>query len=99
MSGLYPQETLGSEDDDGTMVSNVAALSEAVVGHRIVNVEKGAQVRPDDDSYHWHGNTGTVITLDNGVKVGLINTDRRGGHADSVSWLVTLCRVLCSQTG
>lgn len=100
MSGLYAEEKLDPDDDDGTMVANVATLSEAVVGHRIVNVEKGAQVRlnDDDDTYHWHGNTGTVITLDNGVRVGLINTDDCCAfteletfllHADKIDHIIT----------
>ena len=37
---LYPPETLGAEDDDGTMPENVSTLAEAVVGHRIESVEK-----------------------------------------------------------
>lgn len=36
----YPTETLHEDDDDGTMPDSRDALAEAVVGHRIVAVEK-----------------------------------------------------------
>lgn len=35
----YPLEELDPDEDDGTMVSNVATLSGHVVGHRIVAVD------------------------------------------------------------
>ena len=37
----YPPETLGSDDDNGTMPENVATLAETVIGHRIVAAEQG----------------------------------------------------------
>ncbi len=55
----YPVEVLGEYDDDGTMPENVAALAEAVVGQRIVSVEK--------ESYK------TIITLSGGRRVVLQN--------------------------
>lgn len=56
----YPAEILGGEDDDGTMPENVEALRQAVVGSRIVNVEKDGGV--------------TIITLDSGKRVKLLDT-------------------------
>jgi hypothetical protein len=71
MSDRYPTEVLGKDDDDGTMPENVQALREAVIGHRIVSVEKGVEV-----PRRWYGKTAaTIITLDNGKKVRLANTD------------------------
>jgi hypothetical protein len=58
---MYPTEALRPDDDDGTMVANVGDLSDAVVGHRIVSAE--------------HGERGFEITLDNGKKVRLRNSD------------------------
>ena len=53
---MYKTETLGEDDDNGTMPENVAQLADAVTGHKIVSVEKDK--------------TGTaVVTLDNGKQV------------------------------
>lgn len=56
--------------DDGTMPNNVKALAEAIVGHRIVNVER----RVEKD-YAWNLGVGTRLTLDNGSSVFLADTD------------------------
>jgi len=71
MSTPYPTEHLSEDDDNGTMPGNVAALAEAVIGHRIVSVEKGVA---EEYSYYSPG-TKTVITLDNGKRVELVDTD------------------------
>lgn len=68
---MYPPETLGEDEDDGTMPDNVAQLAEAVVGHRIVGV-KSEETPPR----RWGAaETTTVITLDNGKRVTLHNTN------------------------
>lgn len=75
---MYPEETLGEDDDDGTMPENVEELRKAVVGHRIVSVDKGVTATVVD--YLWRGkpyrqeHTGTQITLDNGEKVLLVDS-------------------------
>lgn len=51
----YVDEVLGPEDDDGTMPENRKALEDAVVGHKIVSVEK-------------KGGSATIV-LDNGKRV------------------------------
>jgi hypothetical protein len=67
---MYAVEQLGPDDDDGTMPDNVKALGEAVVGHRIVSVEKDVQV-PD----RYSGTvSGTILTLDDGRTVQLADT-------------------------
>lgn len=64
----YPPETLDADDDDGTMPANVAALEEAVIGHRIVSVKK-------EKVEGWYGeDIATIITLDNGRRVALTDT-------------------------
>lgn len=68
----YPEETLGETEDNGTMPENVEALRQAVVGHRIVSVEKDVVI---PNQRYWLKITGTVITLDNGRKVQLFDTD------------------------
>ena len=65
----YPEEVLDDEyEDDGTMPSNVAQLSEAVIGRRIVSAENG------DIERHRYGTTqGLILTLDDGRKVSLLD--------------------------
>lgn len=64
----YPVETLGEWDDNGTMPANVAALTKAVVGHRIVSAELGEA----PGLYDWRNDPkGLVLTLDDGRKVTL----------------------------
>lgn len=67
----YAVETLDPDYDDGTMPENLAELTKAVVGHRIVSVEK--DVRVEGEFYGYR--KATVITLDNGKQVILANTD------------------------
>lgn len=66
----YPTEVLDKDYDNGTMPDNVAKLENAVIGRRIVSVDKlptrDKWSRTDED---------TVITLDDGHRVRLINTD------------------------
>ena len=82
----YPVEVLDEyNDDDGTMPDNVAELAKAVVGHRIVRAEQG-EFGP------------FVLTLDNGTRVKLVDTndccaysDLQGFllHADKVDHVIT----------
>src|ERR1700722_8911262 len=66
----YEPETLDEDYDDGTMPENVDALRQAVVGHRIVSVEKGVEVPG-----RYYGKVGaTVITLDSGKQARLVDT-------------------------
>ncbi len=62
---LYKTEILGEDDDDGTMVESKEKLAEAVVGHRIVSVEKST-VNKDKGGWRYPP---LVITLDNGKRV------------------------------
>lgn len=78
MTDRYPIEELDPEhDDDGTMPANVAELADAVVGHRIVSARK--ETVPG----RWYGeNEATVITLDNGRRVTLVDTDDCCAHTE-----------------
>lgn len=67
----YPTEVLDEDEDDGTMPDNVEALRQAVVGHRIVSVEQGVEVQ----GRYYGTETATILTLDNGRTVRLVNTD------------------------
>lgn len=70
MSDRYPVETLGEDDDDGTMPENVAKLAESVVGHRIVSAEKST----DEEGSYWRSSEALVLTLDDGRRVKLLDT-------------------------
>lgn len=67
---MYEVETLGPDDDDGTMPTAVETLSETVVGHRIVSVEKDVPLPEGTESIY--GITGTALTLDSGKRVFLV---------------------------
>ena len=65
----YPAEVLHEDRDDGTMIDNVDALRQAVVGHRIVKAE--------NKSYpsRWGGTTSAFcLTLDDGTEVRMADT-------------------------
>lgn len=60
----YPAEDPDAWDDNGTMPESVSDLASAVVGHRIVSVQKDELIPGD----RW-GSRGTAIVLDNGKRV------------------------------
>ncbi len=66
----YESEVLDEDDDNGTMPDNVETLRQAVIGHRIASVEKGVEI----PGRYYGRSTATVITLDNGQKVRLVDT-------------------------
>jgi hypothetical protein len=67
----YPTETLDDDEDNGTMPDNVAELAEAVVGHRIVSAHTEERKAYD---WSWRSEEATVLTLDNGKRVILLDT-------------------------
>ena len=70
----YPIETLDPNDDDGTMPENVEELRRAVVGHRIVSAEPGSLAYKNSVGNTWEYK-GLMLTLDNGRKVVLSDSD------------------------
>lgn len=70
MTSSYPPEVLDPYDDNGTMTESRQALEDAVVGHRIVSVERGGH----REGYRgiYGPNEVTLITLDNGKRVRLV---------------------------
>ena len=72
---MYPPETLGEDDDDGTMPENVSKLEEVVVGHRIASVDRKSKYE-------------TVITLDTGKRVVLADTDDCCAYTELKSFLL-----------
>lgn len=86
---MYVTEKLGENEDDGTMPDNVKELETAVIGHRIVSVEKGVPVPGS-----WSGTVqGTVITLDNGRKVRLADTSDCCAYTELETFLLHADRI------
>lgn len=75
-SERYPAEELDPDyEDDGTMPANVAELADAVVGRRIVSAARETiQRQSTSGTYKWTEQA-FVITLDNGQRVSLVDTD------------------------
>lgn len=71
--GPYPPDTVDPDEDDGTMPYNVAELTEAVVGRKIVKAEQTTFKREDFEGM-WSSH-GLVLTLDDGRRVALADTD------------------------
>jgi hypothetical protein len=69
MAERYPVETLPEDDDNGTMPENVAELSDAVIGRRIISAGKETT-----EGRYWWKSEQFVITLDDGRRVKLADT-------------------------
>ena len=79
----YAPEILGEDDDDGTMPHSLDALRQAVVGHRIVNIE---QVEVSDGGYYETSNT--IITLDTGQKVRMVGQSDCCAYTELTAFLL-----------
>lgn len=86
MTDRYPKEDINAgrdyECDNGTMQVNVDELAEAVIGHRIVSFERNAI--PDDRYGYGRGH---VLTLDNGTRVELIDSDDCCAYTEMAGFL------------
>lgn len=78
---MYETEVLGEDWDNGTMPQNVDELKNAVVGHRIVSVEKV------EEGGRW-GRPATFITLDSGKVVQMDDTDDCCAYTELESFLL-----------
>lgn len=74
-------------EDNGTMPENVEALGKVVVGRRIVSAEKHDYITYDDEGYHETGG-GLVLTLDDGTRAAMINTDDCCAHTSLSKFLL-----------
>lgn len=93
--GPYPPDTVGDDEDDGTMPTNVADLAGAVVGRKIVKAEE-TEFRPEDfdgtENTYWSSSYsnghGLVLTLDDGRRVALVNTSDCCAYTDLEEFLL-----------
>lgn len=84
----YPIEELSEDDDNGTMPRNVAELTEHIVGHRIMSAEMVTTAN------RWGGDDSAFeITLDNGKKVRLADTDDCCAYTALQSFLLNADKV------
>lgn len=73
---IYPVEELDPEYDDGTMPENVDELRKVIVGHKIVKAEVTELSEAEfGHFYSYRGNDGLILTLDDGRRVALVDTD------------------------
>ena len=88
---LYPTEILDQDDDDGTMVENVQDLTDAVVGHKIVEVRQNVSI---PGPYEWSGPSfGTALVLDNGKQVVLSGTNDCCAYTDLEDVILNLDKI------
>jgi hypothetical protein len=83
----YEVETLASDDDCGVMPDQIDQMKEAVVGHKIVSAG-WAEV-----PHRWYSDRtekGFVITLDNGKKVMLQDTDDCCAYTELENFLLNV---------
>lgn len=86
---MYEEETLDPDDDDGTMPENVETLRSAVVGHKIVSVVENKEIPT-----RWGGATRAfVITLDNGRRVMLADSDDCCAYTSLEKFLLNVDRI------
>lgn len=76
-------------EDDGTMVDSLERVSAAVVGHRIISVDKeSVTYQPYEGSTYTRTDTALVLTLDNGTKAAVIGVSDCCAYTDVESFLL-----------
>ena len=82
-----PEEPLNPQwDDDGTMPDNVQELEKALIGRKIVKAEKES-VAYNNGYYETH-DTGLVLTLDNGDRYIIADTNDCCAYTELQSFLL-----------
>lgn len=76
----YPVEELDTDADDGTMTKNLEVFTKNVVGRKIVAIDRefSKTIKHDEDGARWSYDehiAGTALSLDDGTKVVLVDTD------------------------
>lgn len=82
MSERYPREILDENDDDGTMPASLDALSDAVIGRKIVSAVK------ESIDHGYYNTEALVITLDDGRRVKLAGRDDCCAYTDLEAFLL-----------
>lgn len=74
---------------DEEMQNSLDTLAAEVVGHKIVSVEKNVKL----PTKSWYQTSGTAITLDNGKKVFLIDSDDCCAYTELDSFLLNANKI------
>lgn len=100
MKTEYPVEVLSEDEDNGTMVKNIAEFSKEVIGHRIVKVEKtGAPPHKKGEKWFWNSADSLRIILDNGKSVFLQNLYDCCAYTELESFLLNAEKIYHIITG
>lgn len=73
----YVDPSVDHDEDDGTMPNSIGELADAIIGHKIVAVDKDVTVK---DKYG--SRTATKLTLDNGETVSMIEVNDCCAYTD-----------------
>lgn len=87
---MYDKEELGPDDDCGVMPAQIEEIADAVVGHKIVRADY------EEVPHRWYSDQteqGFVITLDNGRKVMLQDTDDCCAYTELRTFLLNVDKV------
>lgn len=87
---MYVKEELGPDDDCGVMPAQIEEIANAVVGHKIVKADY------EPVPHRWYSNRmeqGFVITLDNGRRVMLQDTDDCCAYTELRTFLLNADKV------
>lgn len=74
---------------DEEMQNSLESLAIEVVGHKIVSIEKNVKL----PTKSWYNTHGTAITLDNGKKVFLVDTDDCCAYTELESFLLNADKI------
>lgn len=88
MPDRYPAEILAADIDNGTMPENVQALAAIVVGRRIVAAELGEATYTHPQYAFEDSGYGLILTLDDGTRAILAQTDDCCAHTEVQSFLL-----------
>lgn len=87
MNNYTPENPDFIDDPNDVMPDNIKELADAVVGHRISSAEKGSV---EVNGYEQYG---FVITLDDGTKVLMQDTEDCCAYTELEEWLLHIDRV------
>lgn len=83
---IYPEDPLNQDVDDGTMPDNVQELEDALIGRKIVKVERRLIAR--NNGYYIEDSSAIVLTLDNGQRYHVADTGSCCAYTELRSFLL-----------
>lgn len=86
---IYPEDQLNEDEyqeDDGTMPDNVQELENTLIGRKIVKAER--ETATYDNGYYDETRAGLVLTLDNGQRYIIADTNSCCAYTELQSFLL-----------